>query len=63
MSNYSCRLLSRCDKQLGSHLVLLHETNSRSDKDGDRAPANEDKKSPVARLGATVLYTSSIKDY
>ena len=26
MSNYSYRLLSRCDKQLGNHLVLLHET-------------------------------------
>ena len=26
MSNYSYTLLSRCDKQLGSYLVLLHET-------------------------------------
>ena len=58
MSNYSYRILSSCNKQLGSHFVLPYET-----KDGDRALATEDKKSHAVRLVATVLYTSSIKDH
>ena len=56
MSNYSYRVLSRCDKQLGS--LRDHPW---PDKDGDRALATEDKKSHVVRPVATVLYASSIK--
>ena len=62
MSNYSYRLLSRCDKQLGSHLVLLHETILGLTRIRDRALATNYKKSPVVRLVATVLHTSSIKN-
>ena len=61
MSNYSYRLLSKCDKQLGSHLAT--RDHPRPDKDGGRALATEDKKSHVVRLVATVLYPSPIKDH
>ena len=59
MSNYSYRLLSRCDNQL-SRATRGHP---RPGKNGDRALATEDKKSHVVKLVATVLYTSSIKDH
>ena len=50
MNNYSYRLLSRCNKQLGSHLSLATRGHPRPDKDGDRALVTEDEKSDVVRL-------------
>ena len=64
MSNYSYRPLSRYDKQLGSHLVLLHEAILGLTRMAtEHCMATEDKKSHVVKLVVTVLYTSSIKDH
>ena len=60
MSNYSYRLLSRCDKQPFS---LATRDHPRPDKDGDRALATEGEKSHVVRLVAAVLYTNSTEDH
>ena len=56
MSNYSYRPLYGCDKQLGSHLVLLHEAIPRPDKDGDRALATEKKVSCSKTSSHCVVY-------
>ena len=63
MSNYSYRLLSRCDKQLGSHLVLLHETILGLTRMATEQWLRKIRSLYVVRLVATVLYTSSIKDH